>query len=477
MTSNAQLNVEALQTTLRGISFVTVHGPNGVDDTTAIKAAVATGKNVYLPAGTWFISAWANLQSNTTFFGEGAQTILKVKSGTYVSGQQVFNVAGKDSVIIRDLVIDGNKGNIGSTHLPIVTVFNSTNVTVENVRFQLCEGICLNVSTDCHDFTAQLCRFVTCGGNRDNSDGYRNQGIAFSNSSGHSALRAKILFNTFFAQGLDSISLSRVMGGEIIGNIGDSSYTLVYNGSGSPSFDLVVANNIARNVSSVGGPNNPNAFDLSQVNGLVFTGNLADTVDAVGAGIFAGCNNVTATGNTFVNTCQNVASWNGAICVGGSGSASNVSNVKIANNTVADTNGTALMPYGIVIANDIVNLDVGQNSIYNPLTSKYGKFVATSGVTGHVTALTDNTGISSTTYVQDLDTASGVQTFYRAINSKVGYQVNGVQVLGAQITGYGTPTGASRTANFNGASATLAQTSAQLAQVILDLKAGGPFGV
>jgi hypothetical protein len=56
------------------------------------------------------------------------------------------------------------------------------------------------------------------------------------------------------------------------------------------------------------------------------------------------------------------------------------------------------------------------------------------------------------------------------------YYVGATQVVGAQITGYGTPTGNSRTASFNGASATLAQTSAQLAQLIVDLKTHGLLG-
>ncbi len=38
------------------------------------------------------------------------------------------------------------------------------------------------------------------------------------------------------------------------------------------------------------------------------------------------------------------------------------------------------------------------------------------------------------------------------------------------IKGYGTPTGAVRLANFPGATATLAQTSAMVAQIILDLQ-------
>jgi hypothetical protein len=57
-----------------------------------------------------------------------------------------------------------------------------------------------------------------------------------------------------------------------------------------------------------------------------------------------------------------------------------------------------------------------------------------------------------------------------------GISVGNNKVLGGQITGWGTPTGGARTASFNGTSATLPQTSAVLAQLILDLKTHGMLG-
>lgn len=53
------------------------------------------------------------------------------------------------------------------------------------------------------------------------------------------------------------------------------------------------------------------------------------------------------------------------------------------------------------------------------------------------------------------------------------YKVGSVQVVGSQISGYGVPTGPSKLANFPGASATLVQCSAQIAQIISDLKTHG----
>jgi hypothetical protein len=54
--------------------------------------------------------------------------------------------------------------------------------------------------------------------------------------------------------------------------------------------------------------------------------------------------------------------------------------------------------------------------------------------------------------------------------------LNGTQVVGPRIAGWGTPTGNARTASFNGASATLPQTSAVVAQIITDLKTHGLLG-
>ncbi len=57
------------------------------------------------------------------------------------------------------------------------------------------------------------------------------------------------------------------------------------------------------------------------------------------------------------------------------------------------------------------------------------------------------------------------------------YSVADTKVVGAQISGYGTPSGNSKISSFPGASATLAQCSEMIAQIITDLKAHGLLGV
>lgn len=64
-----------------------------------------------------------------------------------------------------------------------------------------------------------------------------------------------------------------------------------------------------------------------------------------------------------------------------------------------------------------------------------------------------------------------------AVNLTGNLQISGTQVVGPRITGYGTPTGNVQLASFPGATATLAQTSAELAQLITDLKTHGLLGI
>jgi hypothetical protein len=63
------------------------------------------------------------------------------------------------------------------------------------------------------------------------------------------------------------------------------------------------------------------------------------------------------------------------------------------------------------------------------------------------------------------------------INAGGNYAINSVQLLSGRTSGYGTPTGASRIANFNAATATPSQTAALLAQIILDDQVQGFRGV
>lgn len=72
-------------------------------------------------------------------------------------------------------------------------------------------------------------------------------------------------------------------------------------------------------------------------------------------------------------------------------------------------------------------------------------------------------------------TWSGSHTFSLSVKFTLGIGVNG-NTAPSQVTGFGTPTGTGVIANFPGATATLAQTSQAVAQLIADLKAIGFYG-
>lgn len=421
--------------------YVTVQGLSGTDITAAFALAIATGYDVFVPAGTFYISSQLSPQSNQTIFGEGAQTTLKVAPGTYLSGSQFFSISGKDKVTIRDLTLDGNKGNIGTARRQITTVFNSTNVTYRNVRFQNCEGICILLSTSASDLTVANCGFYNCGGNPNNSDGYRRQGIAFSNGGAYR--RIKLTNNTFYMQGLDSISLAGCFDVDILGNVCESVYSFVFSNPGvaqTCSNVNIVGNIVDKagefNISSGSVP--ANTIGLTYVNGAVIVGNTFNTLDCGAISVGANCTNFEVVANVIVNPGQATTLWICGINVGGSQVASNISNITVAQNTIVDTNGTALMPYGIIVADDAANVSLKDNNIKNWLMSKYGRYPHASGVSGNVTALTSNTGIASTVFIHDLDLANGVQTSWRAMNTLTGYQVNG---LSAVLAGSGSPAG------------------------------------
>jgi hypothetical protein len=82
-------------------------GNNVADDTTAIQAALNASLSVYVPAGTYLISAALTVPANTLFYGEGT---IKAKA-SYVPSFMVLTAAGST---VRDLSFDG-------TNMPVPT--------------------------------------------------------------------------------------------------------------------------------------------------------------------------------------------------------------------------------------------------------------------------------------------------------------------------------------------------------------------
>lgn len=137
-------------------------GDGVTDDTAALKAAFAAGagKSVYLPAGTYIINrtteteAWLPINSNTEYFGDGYNSIIKIKDGYVQSGTiphvTPFFVGNVSNVEIHDLCIDGNRANI--THPAespslIYVIEGSDSINIYNCLLKNPGGDCVTVGS------------------------------------------------------------------------------------------------------------------------------------------------------------------------------------------------------------------------------------------------------------------------------------------------------------------------------------------
>jgi hypothetical protein len=78
-------------------------GDGIANDTSAIQLALNSAKFVYIPAGTYLLTASLNVQSNTTIIGQGASSILKA-GANLVYGLSAINVS---NINISDLAFNG----------------------------------------------------------------------------------------------------------------------------------------------------------------------------------------------------------------------------------------------------------------------------------------------------------------------------------------------------------------------------------
>ena len=415
-------------------------GDGVTDDTTAIRNAVAacSARQLYFPSGTYLVSGIIDLPNDISIIGDIKQSIIKIKNGTYISANaSLFRCNGVHNVYVYGLDFYGNKGNIGTTRNPINTVYNSQNVIYDTCRWVSCEGICLNVSTDPNGLRVLNCTFYQCGGKTDNSDGYRNQGIAFSGASTSFAVGIYLIGNYFFEQGLDCISLANCNDVIVSNNIAEDSYAFLYNNP-TPyrTTNLTITGNAIRNTNqgTLSNAVNPVAIDLPYVSNCTIVGNAIFKCAQSGIGIFEGSSNVVIDGNTLVDCGISPVSWTGGISIGGGlGTASNIFEVVVTDNSILSTGNFAAMKFGILIGNDIEALTISENNIVGAATSKFGYYLYTTVPTlANTYALTTNANTSATTLINDYDPYGQTITNWRKANTLTGYYFNGTKVVGIQ---------------------------------------------
>lgn len=370
-------------------------GDGVTDDTTALRAAftAGAGKSVYLPAGTYIINRattdtarWLPISSNTEYFGDGFNTIIKIKDGynqgggtiTAVTPFFVATVAGSvTNVEIHDLCIDGNRANI--THPAespslIYVIQGSSNVNIYNCWLKNPGGDCVTIGSAgapnlggervfIHNNIAEnpgrSCFVMTSA--RD---------VVISDNLGIDAQNSYVDIETdLVTEFVGNVTITGNVFKAQIGNLGTG---FACTGPGT-HFNIVCANNVftsVTNVASLGGSANESIkFVNNTCAGLYATGNQY-LIEVIG-----GLKNGEISGNTI-----NIqGSSSGGIWVRGP------YQVNVSNNTIRGSNFSTGInvddPYGL--ANPAIKIT--GNSVYG-ITA--GKGIA---VTGNInTVISDN---------------------------------------------------------------------------------------
>lgn len=390
-----------------------VKGDGVTYDSTKIQKAIdaMAGGNLFWPPGVYIVDSTFNVPSNSYWFAVPGTVWLKLASRVWSpSNGLFFEFVEQENLKMFGLGFDGNKGNVGTSRSPALVLYRSKKLIAQQCQFKHNEGICFNLSTGIEDVDILETKFIENGGNPDNSDGYRWQGIAFSESLGLVSKNVSVRGNYFYRQGLDCCSLNAVEGATISDNVSEASYTLFYNSPGANvSKNVIITGNRAYNTSEFGAATAvpPGVFDCPKIVGLTIVGNIVNQCDSAAIGIFDNTQNFNVSSNTIINPFR----ASGVFCAGIT-LAAGIKNGAVRNNTIVDTAGTPLMNYGITVKTDTESVDISDNVIINPLTGRIGYFSAAIPTLGLISTFTSNTQLASTVRVSDTNLSTGIETIY-----------------------------------------------------------------
>ena len=186
-----------------GVCIATVFGVDntGSEDAGAqINSLWDEHKSIFLPEGEYNIETAISIPSDCTLIGENGTILIH----NVQENPGVFDLGEVDNIKIANLTIKGDVESDSANN--VSTIYKSTNVTVENVKYTDLRGVALIISTNCSNITVKNCLFKNCGTyNRISGSGSdRKQALAVT-SSCHNI---QIINNTFNEIGLDAISVT-----------------------------------------------------------------------------------------------------------------------------------------------------------------------------------------------------------------------------------------------------------------------------
>jgi hypothetical protein len=164
MIQRARGSVLNVQDSLGYLSLGDIAGAagDGVTDNTAfLNTALASGLPVYIPPGTWLVTP-ITVPANTTIFGAGRASILKLKTGSIGS---VLTIGSNTSIQL--IGIDGNKTGQSSSLNHGIAIVNAVLAKVGLLTISNTIGDGINVSgattTDIKIIDCNITGFVKTG--------------------------------------------------------------------------------------------------------------------------------------------------------------------------------------------------------------------------------------------------------------------------------------------------------------------------
>ena len=222
-------------------------GDGVTDNTAAFNSALASGKPVFIPSGTFVVSQLV-IPSNTVLFGLGADSVIQLKNGINLPLLYLNAVTG---VTIKHLTLNGNKAYQVGAGVHAVSIAGGSGHILESLYIVNSLGDGININGSAEDIEI-LSPKIT---------GFVKSGITVENASDIDIISARTYNSDPAAFPGDGITLApvtttntvtcvRVIGGYSDTNVGRG-FSAVGNGSQNV-FDCTVSNYVAKNNTSHG---------------------------------------------------------------------------------------------------------------------------------------------------------------------------------------------------------------------------------
>lgn len=398
--------------------------------------AVASGRALYLPRGTYMIDDHFAMQSGLTLFGDGPSTVIKQMDGS----ANLHNILADNitDFVVCDLTVDGNKDNVvDGTGFH---AFGAERFTVTNVWSRNTGNASFAFDADPDTFAPT--RYGRIYGNLSTDSGYH--GIALSGEAGEaesSPTGMTVVGNFIYWPARSGINVAQSRGIAVTGNSvmgepavetdADYAGVRVTNGSHRVAVSGNAISNMGRGV-TIGSGDNPNG----PIRFCSITGNTVENCRRSGIYVQSPYNSVV--GN-IVRDCADMNLVAGIRV--GPGAGDNAYGI-LANNVVIDTTGLQHL-FGIEVSGSGVdrwlvtgNLIEGYTSL--PLWVEGTNSVVRDNITDGALTLASAASLSLRDHHQDLVIVTGtavITGMAATVHPRVGRRLTMVfQDTGADMT-------------------------------------------